>query len=259
MSRKSAPIGLVTVVILFSFFIPPAGADDLWIAPGERTEVAVGNWGMTAAGTARFSFAVPDNLDTLDGAQVLVIGKKTRQITYTLQLSISGNGLRHDAFTDSDVALPAAVQSEVLTALDASSVFPSSLNPGEDVVTLHFLASSTVDVRVVGLWLQFTPIPPTPSQAGLACGPREVLVGFAAATGTPICVGRSLLLEGLLCPPRQFLIGFDPVTGSMRCGDKRVLLAGISCPPGEVLVGFDDFDGNPVCKTLGEVAAEASP
>jgi hypothetical protein len=80
-----------------------------------------------------------------------------------------------------------------------------------------------------------------------------VLVGFAPATGAPICISRNLLLEGLLCPPKQFLIGFDPVTGQMRCGDKRVLLAGLSCPPGKFLVGFDDFTGDPVCKTLEAV------
>jgi Calx-beta domain len=175
----------------------------------------------------------------------MVIGKKNRQITYDLSLSIARNGEGRNAFRAQDTGLPATLDRDKLTALDASSLFPA-LRPGEDVVALHFRASPQGELRVVGLRFEFERLP---DQAGLGCGPREVLVAFDAA-GAPVCISRNRLLEGLLCPPKQFLIGFDPVTGQMRCGDKRVLLAGLSCPPGRVLVGFDDFTGDPVCKTL---------
>ena len=227
----------------------PASADEIWIAPGEKNDVAVGDWGLTPAGEAHFSFAVPDSLDRFVGAQVMVIGKKNLQITYDLHLSISRDGEGKDAFSGDDTGLPATLETDELTALDASSLFPA-LAPGQDVVALHFQASPKGDLRVVGLRFQFERFP---DQAGLACGPREVLVGFQSETGAPICISRNRLLEGLLCPPKQFLIGFDPITGQMRCGDKRVLLAGISCPPGRFLVGFDDFTGDPVCKTFNEV------
>lgn len=243
---------LATGVILFSLgaaLALPAAADEIWIAPGEKSDVAVGDWGLTPAGEAHFSFAVPDSMDRFVGAQVMVIGKQDRQITYDLHLSISRDGQSADAFSADASGLPATLEADELTALDASPLFPA-LEAGEDVVSLHFQASPKGELRVVGLRLQFERFP---DQAGLACGPREVLVGFENETGAPICVNRNHLLEGLLCPPKQFLIGFDPVTGQMRCGDKRVLLAGISCPPGRFLVGFDDFTGDPVCKTFDEV------
>lgn len=227
----------------------PAQADEIWIAPGEKGDVAVGDWGLTPAGEAHFTFAVPDSLDRFVGAQVMVIGKKNGPISYDLHLSIAKDGESRNAFTADANGLAATLSADKLTALDASDLFPA-LRPGEDVVALHFLASPKGDLRVVGLRFEFTRFP---DHAGLACGPRQVLVGFAPETGAPICLDRNLLLEGLLCPPQQFLIGFDPVTGNRRCGDKRVLLAGVSCPPGKFLVGFDDFTADPVCRTLGEV------
>jgi hypothetical protein len=248
MSKRCLMIG-TALLGLWAALAPPAAADEIWIAPGEKGDVAVGDWGLTPTGKAHFTFAVPESLDGFVGAQVMVIGKKNRSITYDLQLSISRDGASHDVFSAEATDLPATLSKDELTALDASALFPE-LAAGEDVVALHVRASPQGDLRVVGLRFQFERFP---DHAGLACPPRHVLVGFAAETGAPICLERRLLLEGLLCPPKQFLIGFDPGTGNPRCGDKRVLLAGLSCPPGKFLVGFDDFTGDPVCKTFDQV------
>ena len=248
MSKRCLLIG-AALLCLGAVLALPAAADEIWIAPGEQHDVQVGDWGVTSTGEAHFTFAVPDSLDRFVGAHVMVIGKKNGPITYALHLSISRDGASRNAFTADAAGLPATLSTDKLTALDASSLFPT-LAPGEDVVALHFEASPQSDMRVVGLRFEFERFP---DQAGLACGPHQVLVGFQAETGAPICISRNLLLEGLLCPPKQFLIGFDPITGQMRCGDKRVLLAGLSCPPARFLVGFDDFTGDPVCKTLDGV------
>ena len=247
MSKLSRMLGLA--VSLAAVFALSAAADEIWIAPAEDGNVAVGDWGVTSSGDAHFAFAVPDSLDRFVGAQVMVIGKKNRAITYDLHLSISQDGASHDAFDADATGLPASLVADELTALDASALFPA-LSAGGDVVALHFRSSPQGDVRVVGLRFEYQRFP---DHAGIGCPPRHVLVGFAAETGAPICVERRLLLEGLLCPPKQFLIGFDPVTGNMRCGDKRVLLAGVTCPPGKFLVGFDDFTADPVCKTFEQV------
>ena len=228
--------------------VAPAVADQVWIAPAEKGAVTLGSWAVTANGIAHFDFAAPDSLDELVAAEVIVIGSKSGAITYEAHLAISRDGEHRDAFTAGGDDFTAAIVAGELAALDVTSLFPA-LAAGEDVVALHFRAIPPRELRVVGLLLTFTRVP---DQAGLGCGPREVLAGFTAA-GAPICVGRNQLLEGLLCPPEQFLVGFDPVTGQIRCGDKRVLLAGLSCPPGEFLVGFDDLTGDLVCKPFDEV------
>jgi hypothetical protein len=250
MNVRRRPLGSVLLgYALLALLALPSAADEIWISPGEKADVAVGDWGLTPAGDAHFRFAVPDSLDRFTGAQVMVIGKEGGPISYALHLSISRDGESHDIFTGEAPALTASLAAGELAALDASSLFPA-LDAGDDVVALHFVASPLGALRVVGLRFEFVRFP---DQAGLACGPREVLVGFSPETGAAICISRNLLLEGLLCPPQQFLIGFDPITGNRRCGDKRVLLAGLACPPGKFLVGFDDFTGDLVCKTLAEV------
>ena len=182
MSRHCLMIG-AAFLCLFFFLAPTVSADEIWISPGEKGDVAVGDWGVTPTGDAHFTFAVPESLDGFVGAQVMVIGKKNRQITFDLHLSISRDGESQDAFTADAADLPATVSTDKLTALDASALFPA-LAAGEDVVALHVRASPQGDLRVVGLRFEFERFP---DQAGLACPPGKFLVAFAEVTGDPVC------------------------------------------------------------------------
>jgi hypothetical protein len=182
MSKRYLCVG-VALLVLGVIFSLPAKADEIWIAPGEKGDVPVGDWGLTPAGDAHFTFAVPETLDGFVGAQVMVIGKKNGSITYDLHLSVSKDGESQDAFTADATALAATLSEDELTALDASSIFPA-LAAGEDVVALHFHASPQGDLRVVGLRFQFERFP---DHAGLTCPSGKFLVGFEDVTGNPIC------------------------------------------------------------------------
>lgn len=173
----------VVLLALCSLLALPANADEIWIAPGEKGDVAVDDWGLTPAGEAHFTFAVPDSLDGFVGAQVMVIGKKNGPITYDLHLSIAKAGESQDTFTASATGLAATLSTEKLTALDASSLFPA-LAAGEDVAALHFQAAPKGDLRVVGLRFQFERFP---DHAGLSCPAGRFLVGFEDTTGDPVC------------------------------------------------------------------------
>ncbi|SRR6266545_638652 len=181
MSKQCMVMGVV-LLCLGSVLAIPAAADEIWIAPGEESSVAVGDWGVTPAGNAHFTFAVPASLDRFTGAQVMVIGKKNGPITYDLHLSISRDGASQDIFHADATGLPATLSTDKLTALDASALFPA-LAPGQDVVALHVQASPQGDLRVVGLRFTFERLP---DQAGLSCPPSRFLVGFDD-TGAPIC------------------------------------------------------------------------
>jgi hypothetical protein len=172
----------VALLVVGAVLAPPARADEIWIAPGEKGDVPVGDWGLTPAGEAHFTFAVPGTLDRFVGAQVMVIGKKNGPIAYDLHLSVSKDGESQDAFT-ADATLAATLSADKLTALDASTLFPA-LAAGEDVVALHFRASPLGDLRVVGLRFQFERFP---DHAGLSCPSGKFLVGFEDVTGNPIC------------------------------------------------------------------------
>lgn len=181
MSQRCWMIG-AALLGLCALLALPASADEIWIAPGEKADVAVGDWGVTPTGEAHFTFAVPESLDGFVGAQVMVIGKKNGPITYDLHLSISRDGASRNAFTADASDLPATLSTDKLTALDASALFPA-LAAGQDVVALHVRASPQGDLRVIGLRFEFERLP---DHAGLACPPSQFLVGFDA-TGDPVC------------------------------------------------------------------------
>ncbi len=218
---------VAAAVCLASVLSVSAAADEIWIAPGEKADVTHGDWGVTSVGEAHFTFTVPDSVDSFTGAQVMVIGKKNKTISYDLHLSISHDGAFHYAFNTDATGLSASISTDKLSALDASSVF-TTLNVGAgDIVGLHFEASSQTDLRVIGLRFQFTRVP---DQAGLTCGADEFLVGFDAA-GAPICDDRSRLLANLACDPGEFVTGFDSA-GDLVCspvvtgggGDDDILI-----------------------------------
>ncbi|HKH47221.1 MAG TPA: Calx-beta domain-containing protein [Thermoanaerobaculia bacterium] len=182
MNKRCLMIG-AALLGLGALLALPASADEIWIAPGEKGDVAVGDWGLTPSGEAHFTFAVPDALDRFTGAQVMVIGKKDGPITYDLHLSISRDGASRNAFSADATGLPASLSPDKLTALDASALFPA-LAAGEDVVALHVRASPQGDLRVVGLRFEFERFP---DQAGLACPSGTFLVGFEDVTGDLVC------------------------------------------------------------------------
>ena len=176
-------LSVFALLALCTFLTLPANADEIWVAPGEKGDAAVGDWGLTTAGEAHFTFAVPGSLDGFAGAQVMVIGKNNGPITYDLHLLVAKDGESRNAFTADATGLPATLAADHLMALDASALFPA-LTAGEDVVALHFRASQLSSLRVVGLRFQFERFP---DHAGLACPPGLFLVGFADTTGDPVC------------------------------------------------------------------------
>jgi hypothetical protein len=205
-------LALAAAVCLAAVLALPVVADEIWIAPGEKADLTVGDWGVTATGEAHFTFAVPPSLDQFVGAQVMLIGKKNKAVTYELHLSISQDGANQAAFNADATGLPLTISTDKLSAADASSLFPTALAAGVDLVGLYFKATSAADMRVIGLRFQFTRIP---DQAGLTCGAGEFLVGFDAA-GAPICDDRSRLLANLACPAGEFVTGFD-ANGDLVC------------------------------------------
>ncbi|HXT21198.1 MAG TPA: Calx-beta domain-containing protein [Thermoanaerobaculia bacterium] len=226
-------LALATAICIAALALP-ATADDFWIAPGEKADVTLGDWGVTPTGEAHFSFTVPAAFSEFVGAQVFIIGKKNKSLTYELHLSISQDGAQQNAFNSDVTGLPLTIATDRVNAVDASALFPA-LAPGADIVALHFKATSAPDLRVIGLRFQYTRIP---DQAGLSCGAGEFLVGFDAA-GAPICDDRSRLLANLACPnPGEFVSGFDG-DGNLVCG---VPISG-GGGDDDILIAINDVEG----------------
>ncbi len=223
----------------------PAAADEMWVAPGDKADHEVGSWGVTNTGAARFSFGVPADLSELTSARVVLLGKKTTSIDWHVDLSISQDGLPHDAITasgDGSAALTAGDVAEV----DVTSIFPAALAAGVDVAGLAFAADKIGDVYVVGLRLGYERSNPL---AGEGCDDGEVLNGYDDA-GDPICVSIDSILGALDCADGEVLVGYDETAGAAICITTDSILAALDCADGEVLVRFDETSGEAVCTTV---------
>ena len=78
MNRSCLAMG-AALLSLCAFLAGPAAADEIWIAPGEKGDVAAGDWGLTPSGEAHFTFAVPDSLDRFVGAAAAPARRRVRK------------------------------------------------------------------------------------------------------------------------------------------------------------------------------------
>jgi hypothetical protein len=147
---------LLVCTFLFQGFLASALANEIWVAPEKKDpDKAVGNWAVTKDGDTHFSFALPDNMTDFLGAKVVVIGKKDKDITYDLHISVAQNMQRHDAISYSLTDLLETLVKDELLEIDVSSVFPDPLYPGYDYITLHFKADKKGEVRIIGMRFQY--------------------------------------------------------------------------------------------------------
>jgi hypothetical protein len=234
-SLWAAAAGLALVLILVAM---PAAADEMWVAPGDKADHEVGDWGVTNNGEARFSFAVPDDLASLTSAKVVLLGKKTKDVDWQANLSISQDGTPHDAFSSS-VSGTVAMTAGDIAEVDVTAAFPPALAAGVESAGLAFQGLQNGDLHVVGLRIAYERTNPL---AGEACADGEVLTGFDAA-GDLTCVSYDDILAKLDCPAGEVFVSFDESTGAVVCTN---VLADVACPAGQVLTGFDAA-GAPVC------------
>jgi hypothetical protein len=240
MRYKSFLITCLALVLL----AVPAQADELWVAPGGQVASSgLGDWATTPNGATHFSFAVPDDLESLDGASVVVIGKKDRTLDWQAAISISQDGMAHDAITGGDSG-QASLGDGVVTEIDVSAALPS-LVPGADLVAIRFDMAPPGQVVIVGLRIRYTAPDPL-AEAG--CAPGELLVGFGAG-GAAQCTTLADELADVGCDAGDVLTGFDE-TGAPVCATVVSSLAGVGCPVDQVLNGFDSA-GDPICVTVG--------
>lgn len=240
-SKSAALVGLALALCLVAL---PLSADEMWVHPGDKADQEVGNWGVTNNGEARFSFSIPEEIDQLTSARVVLLGKKTTGITWTADLSISRDGAARDAYTASGSGAE-SMTADVLTEVDVTSLFPAVLDGGLDMAGLAFEGDKNGDLYVIGLRIAYSRTNPL---AGQGCADGELLTGYDAS-GDPVCVTYGDVLADVTCTGGQVLEGFDS-NGDPVCVTGQQLLAGTICPAEQALQGFA-ADGTPICILVG--------
>lgn len=234
---------LAILALVVAVAAVPAAGDELWVAPGEKNDHEVGDWGVTNTGEAHFVFGVPDDLAQLDGVVVVLLGKKNTDLTYDLALSIAQDGQAQDAFTASADGLPLTLFKDQITEVDVTGLFPAALAAGDDNVALSFSTQPNGQAHVAGLKVTYQRSNPL---AGVACADDEVMRGYDDA-GDPICVAENDILAPLDCPDGSVFVSFDEGSGQPVCVAVNDLLGVLDCPADQVFVGFDESTGEPLC------------
>jgi hypothetical protein len=247
--NRRCSLTAVALLLLAALAALPAAADEMWVRPGDKADHEIGDWGVTKNGEARFSFAIPDDLESLTSARVVLLGKKTKDVDWQADLSISQDGWPHDTI-GSSLSGTVATTAGDLAEVDVTAVFPVALAGGVDVAGLAFQGFNHGDVYVVGLRLAYERSNPL---AGASCAHGEVLVGFDP-TGDLECASYDDVLAGLDCPDGELFVGYDESTSSVVCTDVAALLADVGCPAGQVLTGFDS-SGTPSCTAVATLLA----
>ena len=179
------------LVLMLSFLVRPALAGELWVVPTYQRDLgglglAVDvYWPVTRWGFARLAFAVPNDLQALQAAKLVLIpgqdGAGTVWVT-----ACSGQ----DGEPTSTCAAPVQVAytgvTSQLTEVDISAaVSPHLTAPGTGYVTVAVAAlpnPTTLPARVLGLRLAYD----SPLQSLGSCPSQQLVVGFDAS-GDLLC------------------------------------------------------------------------
>jgi hypothetical protein len=147
----------------------PALASEIWVTPGGYgLYFPSGNWPVTTYPWATFGFAVPNNMTAFESAKLVVIGRVSGTLTYSLGLSIASNGDPQNYYTNSAAGLKATLTKNQLQEIDVSSYIPTgggfAILPG-DYIGMSFQFYPSTAVNVLGLRFQYEgPVGPQGAQ-----------------------------------------------------------------------------------------------
>lgn len=174
MNKLMKKLSVVTTLLFGLSLSAQAAAEELWVAPSDKSDKEVGNWAVTNNGEVNFVFAAPDNLDSLGNVILVVLGKKTTTVDMEVEVSIAADGQAHDSNTSALALSGIDLIKDEVTEIDLSGAFPA-LAAGTDYVGVELETEEEGDVRVLGLRVQYRAVDPL---AGLSCPEDEVLIGF---------------------------------------------------------------------------------
>ncbi len=208
---------LISGILLLQISAIPAVANELWVPPSEAKST-FGNWGVTATGSAHFSFTVPDDMATFISAKIVIIPTRKLNLLYNVIITVASDGEHYTNGLESDLRLSDPVAAKELQEIDVSSIIPITLTPGRDHISIHF-ASHYADqphVKVMGLSFTYAgtsgtqgpqgPMgPPGPTGATGPPGPQGVqgIQGPTGATGAAGTngTGGNTVWNGTATPP----------------------------------------------------------
>jgi hypothetical protein len=146
---------LILSGLLTWFFVSPALASEIFVAPVPVLPARVGNYEVTVSTDLSFTFALPNDMTAFTGAKIVLLPSQAGSFTFNYDLSIAKNAELHNSsgfgpINGSGTAVVGKIQEIDVTAL-FTTAFLGGANPGEDYIGFNWKSNSLTRAQVLGL------------------------------------------------------------------------------------------------------------
>jgi hypothetical protein len=169
-SRVVRVVAVVMSLTLAPLFMAPARADEIWIAPTSQAdlgglEIASNTfWPVTPIGAVRMAWAVPNNLQTFQGAKIVLIpGSPGGAANVSVFVCAAQSGNSAAAGCAGPFAQPFTGVANQLVEVEIGPSIASRIGaPGANYLTvLAFTSPTTPTDHIVGMRFAYTPTAPS--------------------------------------------------------------------------------------------------
>jgi trimeric autotransporter adhesin len=243
-SARRSPLRVSALVLMTALAAVPAVADEIWVAPTSQTDVGgigvASNvvWPVTPRSAVRLAWSVPNNLQTFQGAKLVLASEVALASTTVNVLVCAAANSQALAGNCSGAPVPHVVSTgaNTLREVDISAALaPFVSAPGQrHLAVIAYTPTLTTTTHVVGLRFTYAPTPPT----GVATLGANTFTGTQTATAF---VGDGSGLTNLPAPSGVAGLGGNTFSGTQTApafvGDG----AGVSNVNANTLDGLDSM------------------
>ena len=246
--RAARVLMIALCLALVPLSVTTALADEIWVPPSSQAdlgglEVASNTfWPVTPVGAVRLAWAVPNNLQTFQGAKIVLIpGSPAGAASVNVFVCGAQNGNSAVAGCAGPFAQPFTGVANQLVEVEIGPLIGSRVGtPGANYVTvLAYTAPTTGTDHIVGMRFGYTPTAPS----GVATLGANTFSGTQTA---PAFVGSGAGLTNLPVPPNVATLGANTFTGSQTAPaffGSGAGLTNLPFPTGAATLGANTFTG----------------
>ena len=266
LSRAARLLITIVCVSVAPVFTPVLRADEIWVPPSSQSdlgglEIASNTfWPVTPIGAVRLAWAVPNNLQTFQGAKVLLIpGTPGGASNVNLYVCAAQNGNSAVAGCAGPFAQPFTGVANQLVEVEIGPTIASRIGtPGANYLTvLAYTSPTTTTDHIVGMRFRYDPTAPS----GAATLGANTFSGVQTAPQfNGSFVGNGSGLTNLPAPSGVATLGTNTFSGTQTAPffvGNGAGLTNLPFPSGAATLGANTFSGTQTIDT-GNLDLDAS-